>query len=46
MRKRDRWGLGAFALYLILALFFFGRGLFGQIITFHIGEGPDPELMM
>jgi len=46
MRKRDRWGLGAFTLYLILALFFFGRGLFGHVTTFHIGEGPDPELMM
>ena len=46
MLKDDRCGIGAFVCYLILAFFFFGRGLAGHFSDFHIGEGADPELMM
>ncbi len=43
---RDRYGIGALALYLALSFLFFGRGLVGHFDTLHIGEGADPPLMM
>jgi hypothetical protein len=38
----DRVGAGAFASYLALSLFFFGRGLVGNFSSYIIGKGPDP----
>ncbi|MGA8059390.1 MAG: hypothetical protein WB999_14180, partial [Candidatus Binataceae bacterium] len=38
--------LAALVLYLALSFIFFGRLLFGNLRTLHIGAGPDPGLMM
>jgi hypothetical protein len=38
----DRRALAAFAIYLALSLFFFGRGLIGHFSTWYLGRGPDP----
>ncbi len=38
----DRFGLGAFALYLTLSLLFFGRGLIGHLSDRYVGVGSDP----
>ena len=45
MDSRDRHGLGALILYLLLSILFFGRGLAGHFFTAHIGEGPDQSMM-
>ena len=38
----DLRSLGALVLYLALSFLFFGRSLFGNLRTLHIGAGPDP----
>jgi hypothetical protein len=38
----DRQSASAFASYLALSFFFFGRGLFGNFSSYVIGKGPDP----
>ncbi|HTJ09635.1 MAG TPA: hypothetical protein VL393_08095 [Candidatus Binataceae bacterium] len=42
----DFRSLGALVLYFALSFLFFGRSLFGNLTTLHIGAGPDPGLMM
>ncbi|MGA8569281.1 MAG: hypothetical protein WB580_15930 [Candidatus Binataceae bacterium] len=42
----DRQSAGAFASYLALSLFFFGRGLFGNFSSYVIGKGPDPGVFV
>jgi hypothetical protein len=42
----DRQSAGAFAFYLALSLFFFGRGLLGNSSPYIIGKGPDPGVFV
>jgi hypothetical protein len=42
----DLRSLAALVLYLALSFLFFGRSLFGNLGTLHIGAGPDTGLMM
>src|ERR1700675_3650460 len=44
--RRDYRDIGAIAIYLILSVLFFGRGLLGHFTTTHIGVSEDPPLMM
>jgi hypothetical protein len=39
---RDRFGVGALALYAMLAVAFFARPLFSRFSTAYIGQGADP----
>jgi len=43
---RDRYGLAAAAVYLVLALLFFGRGLIAGLSAVHFGHAPDPSQMI
>ena len=45
-RTCDLPALGAFILYLVLSIAFFGRALFGHLSDFYFGIGVDPGLMM
>jgi hypothetical protein len=42
----DRQSAGAFAFYLALSLFFFGRGLLENSSPYIIGKGPDPGVFV
>jgi hypothetical protein len=41
----DLRGLAALALYFVLAMFFFARGLNGRWSTAYVGKGVDPQLL-
>jgi len=43
---RDRYGAGAFGIYVALSVAFFGRGLIGHFDTAHVGKAVgDPALV-
>jgi hypothetical protein len=42
----DLPGLAALAIYFVLAVLFFARGLGGRLSTAYIGNGVDPQLLM
>ena len=44
-RISDRRSLRALALYLVLSIVFFGRGLIGRFGSAYVGMGIDPTLM-
>jgi len=46
IRACDLPTLGAFAVYLTLSIFSFGRALFGHFTAFHIGMSQDPRAMI
>jgi hypothetical protein len=47
MAARDRYGLGAFGVYLALSMLFFGRGLPGHFTTASVGQHQgDPSAFM
>ncbi|HVB79053.1 MAG TPA: hypothetical protein VNE82_03780, partial [Candidatus Binataceae bacterium] len=47
LSTRDRWGLGAFAIYFVLTMLFFGRGVVGHFTRIHVGMNqPDPGQLM
>lgn len=44
--KRDRYGFGAAAAYLAIAVLYFGRDLLSGLSAVRFGHGPDPSQMV
>lgn len=44
--SRDRFGVFAIAIYIILSIAFFGRTIAGDVRNVHLGRGPDPSFLM
>lgn len=42
----DRGGFAELAIYLLLSILFFGRGLIGHLATFNLGQSKDPGFYM